>query len=66
MARQSWILCDTSRDAYTPELRLTAKELTELAPGCSVTKRTLRGGLRDGVDVVEIDNGAFRCTVLPT
>ena len=65
-SRQSWILCDTSRDAYTPELRLTANDLAGLAPGCSVVKRMLRGGLRDGVDVVEIDNGAFRCTVLPT
>jgi len=32
----------------------------------SIAKRTLRGGLRDGVDVVEIDNGRLRLTIVPT
>ena len=31
-----------------------------------MTKRTLRGGLSDGVDVIEIDNGLFRFVVVPT
>jgi hypothetical protein len=34
--------------------------------GYRVTKRTLRGGLSDGVDVIEIDNGRFRFVVIPT
>lgn len=32
----------------------------------SVRQRRLRGGLSDGVDVVEIDNGALKLEVLPT
>lgn len=32
----------------------------------SVRKRTLRGGLRDGVDIIEVDNGALTFSVLPT
>ncbi|WP_269523518.1 aldose 1-epimerase family protein [Coraliomargarita parva] len=32
----------------------------------SVRKYTLRGGLQEGVDVVEIDNGKLRFAVLPT
>lgn len=32
----------------------------------SISKRTLRGGLSDGVDVVELNNGAFAVSVLPT
>lgn len=32
----------------------------------SVTQRTLRRGLSDGVRVIEIDNGALQFTVLPT
>ena len=32
----------------------------------SITKRTLRGGVSDGVDVVELNNGAFSVSVLPT
>ncbi len=31
-----------------------------------VRKRTLRGGKRDGVDLIEIDNGALQLSVLPT
>jgi galactose mutarotase-like enzyme len=31
-----------------------------------IAKRTLRGGLSDGVDVIEVDNGRMRFTVLPT
>lgn len=32
----------------------------------SVSKYTLKGGLQEGVDVVEIDNGKLRFAVLPT
>jgi hypothetical protein len=34
--------------------------------GGSVRKRTLRGGPGDGVDLIEVDNGALRFAVLPT
>ncbi|MBL8843322.1 MAG: DUF4432 family protein [Planctomycetes bacterium] len=32
----------------------------------SATKRTLRGGVRDGVEVVELRAGALRCVVVPS
>ena len=32
----------------------------------SVTKRTLRGGRRDGVDLIELDNGALSLAIVPT
>jgi hypothetical protein len=32
----------------------------------SVRKRTLHGGLSEGIDLVEIDNGRFRFSVVPT
>lgn len=34
--------------------------------GASIRKRTLRGGLSDGVDVVEINNGLVSLSILPT
>lgn len=34
--------------------------------GWRVTKRTLRGGLSAGVEVIELDNGSLRVRVLPT
>lgn len=32
----------------------------------SVRKTTLRGGLQDGVDLIEVDNGALSFFVVPT
>ncbi len=32
----------------------------------SIRKRTLRGGLRDGIDLIEVHNGALSYSVLPT
>jgi hypothetical protein len=32
----------------------------------SITKRTLRGGRRDGVDLIEVDNGALSYSIIPT
>lgn len=53
------ILTDTDAGVYVEQL--------ELAEGqWSVRKRRLRGGLCDGVDMVEVDNGALKFSVLPT
>ena len=32
----------------------------------SVTKMTLHGGRQEGVDLIEVDNGVLRFTVIPT
>ena len=66
MTSKTWILTDVDRDRFVEEIRLIADDVGGPAAGYSVTKRTLRGGLRDGVDVVEIDNGILRFTVIPT
>ena len=61
---KSWILTDTDAGVWTETLELTAGDIG--AAGASVRKRVLRGGLSDGVDIIEVDNGEFRYTVLPT
>ncbi len=66
MTLKNWILTDCAEDAYVDSLSLSGDDLFPEAKGCSITKRTLRGSLRDGVEVVEIDNGLFRFAVLPT
>lgn len=60
----TWTITDVDRGIYLEQLDLGAEELN--AAGCRVRKRTLRGGLSDGVDVVEVDTGAFHFTVLPS
>jgi len=39
---------------------------THLPPECSVTFRRLHGGSQEGVDVIDVDNGVLRFTVIPT
>ncbi|MBN2580943.1 MAG: aldose 1-epimerase family protein [Pirellulales bacterium] len=66
MAEKTWILTDVENDVYVDQLTVGPKEAGGTAQGYSVGKRTLRGGLQEGVDVVEIDNGRLRIVVLPT
>lgn len=63
----SFVLTDVAHDLWLESFRLTPEMLgLGSDPAWSVTKRTLRGGRRDGVDVVEVDSGALSLSVLPT
>lgn len=65
--KRTWKLTDVDRDRYVvPNWHLRATDDFPELPPFAITKRTLRGGVRDGVDVVEIDNGALKLTVVPT
>lgn len=66
MATKNWILTDVDQDVYVEELAISSSDVPGAPAGLSATKRRLRGGLRDGVDVVEVDNGLFRFVVVPT
>ena len=66
MAKCTWILTDVDQDTYIDSIALSPRNVEGSATGYSVTKRTLRGGLREGVDVIEVDNGTFRCVLIPT
>jgi hypothetical protein len=64
---KSWILTDTASDLWLDSLSVANDSLRLPTPhDWSIRKSTLRGGVRDGVDVVEIHNGALSFTVLPT
>jgi Domain of unknown function (DUF4432) len=64
---KSWILTDASSDIWSDNLSVSNDSLRLAIPhDWSIHKRTLRGGRRDGVEVVEIHNGALSFTVLPT
>ncbi|NQU25402.1 MAG: aldose 1-epimerase family protein [Candidatus Nealsonbacteria bacterium] len=66
MAKQIWTLTNVAKDIFVDQLSLSPENVGGTAGGYSVVKRTLRGGLRDGVDVIEVNNGAFRFVVVPT
>jgi hypothetical protein len=66
MPKKTWTLTDVDQDVYVESLSLRPADVKGAAKGYSVTKRTLHGGLRQGVDVIEVDNGVLRFVVIPT
>lgn len=64
---KTWILTDTHHDIWLDSFATGSDRLTLGTAGdWSIRKRTLRGGLRDGVDLIEVHNGALALAVLPT
>jgi Domain of unknown function (DUF4432) len=64
---KSWILTDVQNDVWIDSFSVGNDNLRLPMPhGWSIRKRTLRGGLRDGVDIIEVHNGALSYSLLPT
>jgi hypothetical protein len=64
---KTWILTDVQSDVWLDSFAVSNETLHLATPhDWSIRKRTLRGGLRDGIDLVEIHNGALSYSVLPT
>ncbi len=65
----SFTLCDTSSDLWIDSFAIDAAGLGQDQPEgarWSVSKRTLRGGRRDGVDLIVLNNGALELAIVPT
>lgn len=66
MRYKSWTLTDVPNDVWLDSFSAGADSLRLGTPhDWSVRKRTLRGGLRDGLDLIEVHNGALSYSVLP-
>ena len=61
---RQWTLYDHASGVWVETLDLGPAELG--LPECRVTKRRLRGGLSDGVDLVQVTCGALTFAILPT
>jgi hypothetical protein len=68
MPEKTQILTDVAEGIWHDTFQLSASADCQLdgSSDWSITKKTLRGGVSAGIDVVEIDNGAFSISVLPT
>jgi hypothetical protein len=63
----TYTLTDASNDLWVENFTLRSHDLGVEPPSpWTVTKRTLHGGRREGVDLIEIDNGALRVSIVPT
>ena len=64
---KTWILTDVDAQIWRDEFEILLRNLNlPAAHGAAVRKKTLHGGLSDGVDLIEIDNGELCISVLPT
>ena len=64
---KSWILTDVINDVWLDSFGVSNENLRLATPhDWSIRKRTLRGGLRDGIDLIEVHNGALSYAILPT
>jgi galactose mutarotase-like enzyme len=67
MPAEHRVITDVDSQVWHDRLELTGATLPlNGLKSWAVRQRRLRGGLSDGVDVVEIDNGALKLEVLPT
>ena len=63
----TFTLTDVSHEIWVETLTVDAAEMgLAVTSPWSVTKRRLRGGRRDGVDLIVVDNGALRFSIVPT
>src|SRR5579871_6510958 len=63
----SKILIDSAKNLSTANWKTSAAQWgAKGGPAWSVQLRTLHGGRQEGVQVIEVDNGAMTFTVVPT
>jgi hypothetical protein len=63
----AFVLTDVARDLWVDHLSITPANVPlDVNHAWSVHKQTLRGGRRDGVDVILVNNGALSFSVVPT
>jgi hypothetical protein len=62
------ILTDATRNISIKEWKISSEDVGSISDGLrwSVTKRVLAGGRQEGVEVIEVDNGLMKFTVVPT
>jgi peroxiredoxin len=61
------VLTDVEQNIYKETAEITSSDVTPGSPvSWSVRKYVLHGGRQEGIDVIEVNNGKLRFTVVPT
>ena len=66
MHSKSWTLTDVANDIHEGDFCTSASDFLDSQGSWKVSQRRLYGGLSDGVDLIELDNGRLRLSVIPT
>ena len=64
MTIKTWVITDTESEDYLESLAV--KSFPTTPADFSITKKTLRGGLSDGVEVLQVNNGKLQFDLLLT
>jgi hypothetical protein len=63
----TYTLTDVARDLWVDSFTIGPADRGDASTkSWSVTKRTLRGGRREGVDLIRVDNGSLSFSIVPT
>lgn len=62
----SKVLIDANSGTYVEDWRISSDDLRLDDHEWSIEKRRLHGGMQEGVDVVEVDNGRLSFAIVPT
>src|SRR5579862_4116658 len=60
------VLIDSGANLSTAQWKVSSMDWAKSGPAWSVELRTLHGGRQEGVQVIEVDNGAMTFTIVPT
>ncbi len=66
MAQSIWVLTDSEQGIHEPKFRTPEPPGGASNENYAIGRKTLRGGIREGVDTIEVDNGKLRFAVVPT
>lgn len=66
MPKKTFPITDVERDVHVAEANFGPTDVGGAAKTWSVRVRTLAGGLRDGVQIVDVTTGALRAVIVPT
>ena len=66
MQSSAWILTDSNKKVWKEEWTISASDLGLEGKQFAVEKTTLKAGMSQGVDAIEVNNGDLAFTILPT
>src|SRR3954463_13118587 len=62
----SKVLIDSGANLSIAQWKVSSSDWAKDGPAWSVQLKTLHGGRQEGVQVIEVDNGAMTFTIVPT
>lgn len=66
MAQSIWMITDSEQGIHETEFQTPGPQKGDDSVAYSIRRKALQGGVREGVDTIEVNNGKLRFTVVPT